>query len=109
MLQPNFCTTVSPDEYDCLDQFEEAVKDANKFHKKHHPECPPPYYTFDYGKLYGLVKYYAETKGAVRRVNKLEAALENLLNMLAEHPAVYDGAAEIKAARKVLDTQQERG
>ena len=34
MLRPDFCTTVSPDEYDCIGQFEQAVKEANKYFKK---------------------------------------------------------------------------
>ena len=72
MLRPDFCTTVSPNEYDCVGQFEQAVKEANKFHKRMHEECPPPYFTFDYGKLYGLVKFYAETKAAEQGVQSDE-------------------------------------
>ena len=39
------------------------------------------------------------------RIAELKKALENLLTMCIEHPAVYDGATEIKAARKALEVQ----
>ena len=55
MVRLDFCTVVMPDEYDFVAQFEQAMKDANKFHKRHHEECPSPYFAFDAGKVYGLV------------------------------------------------------
>lgn len=55
MVKLDFCTTVSPDEYDWLGQFERAMKAANQYHKRTHEECPPPYFMFDAGKVYGLV------------------------------------------------------
>lgn len=81
MLRPNFCTTVSPDEYDCLAQFDEAVKEANKFHGSFtiHEDCPPPYYTFDYGKLYGLVSYYADIKAAEQSMHLTDGTLRDFL------------------------------
>ena len=81
MLRPNFCTTVSPDEYDCLTQFDDAVKEANKFHGSFivHEECPPPYYTFDYGKLYGLVKYYADIKATEKKMHLTDWTLRDFL------------------------------
>lgn len=55
MERPDFCTVVSPDEYDWFEQFENAVKEANNYHKKIHNDCPPPYYPVDMGKVWGLV------------------------------------------------------
>ena len=65
--KPNFCTVVSPDEYDLVKSFNQAVAEANNFHKRHHEDLPPPYYTFDYGKLYGLVEFYIKTKQQERK------------------------------------------
>lgn len=81
MLRPNFCTTVSPDEYDCVKQFEIAMKEANKFHGSFtvHEDCPPPYFTFDYGKLYGLVKYYADIKAAEQSMHLTDGTLRDFL------------------------------
>ena len=56
IILPEFCTVVSPDEYDYIAQYNEAVKAANKFHKKIQEECPPPYFPFDMGKICGLVQ-----------------------------------------------------
>lgn len=55
LTRPDFCTPVFPDEYNYVAQFDEAIKAANKFHRKINKECPPPYYPIDMGKLYGLV------------------------------------------------------
>ena len=81
MLRPNFCTTVSPDEYDCIEQFEISMKEANKFHGSFtvHEDCPPPYFTFDYGKLYGLVKYYADIKAAEQSMHLTDGTLRDFL------------------------------
>ncbi len=35
-------------------------------------------------------------------IDRLTAALENLVTACSEHPAVYDGTAELKAARALL-------
>ena len=57
MRRIDFCTIVSPDEYNYKEQFEDAIDAANHFHKpmKINEDCPPPYYPFDTGKVYGLV------------------------------------------------------
>jgi len=79
MKRPNFCTPVFPNEYDYVTQFEDAVGEANRYHKKIHEECPPPYYPFDMGKLYGLVQ------------------------------TVRDNAAELATLEAVLDAAREVG
>lgn len=79
MLRPDFCTPVFPNEYNCIAQFEQAVAEANKFHKRIHKECPPPYYPFDYGKLYGLVKYYADIRAAEKKMKLTDGALREFL------------------------------
>lgn len=79
MLRPDFCTAVFPNEYDCVGGFEQAVKEANKFHKRIHEDLPPPYYTFDYGKLYGLVKYYADMKAAEQSMHLTDGTLRDFL------------------------------
>jgi hypothetical protein len=79
MLHPDFCTTVFPNEYDCIGGFEQAVKEANKFHNRIHEDLPPPYYTFDYGKLYGLVKYYADIKAAEQSMHLTDGTLRDFL------------------------------
>jgi len=78
MERPNFCTTVFPYEYDYVSQFEEAVKSANKYHKTIHKECPPPYYPFDMGKLYGLVATVQEVDALRARLAECERVAEAL-------------------------------
>lgn len=57
LVRPEFCTSVMPDEYDFIGQFNEAMREANKFHSKMKIDenMPPPYYPIDMGKLYGLL------------------------------------------------------
>ena len=81
MLRPDFCTTVDPTEggFDIVSQFEESVKEANRFHKRIHEDCPPPYFFFDYGKLYGLVKYYADIRAAEQSMHLTNGTLRDFL------------------------------
>ena len=73
MIRLDFCTVVMPDEYDYVAQFERAMKDANKYHKRHHEECPSPYFVFDAGKVYGLVLDLQRMKAAQQSVHPTAA------------------------------------
>ena len=64
MVRLDFCTVVMPDEYNYLEQFDSAMEDANKYHKKIRKDCPPPYFLFDAGKVYGLVLELERMKAA---------------------------------------------
>jgi hypothetical protein len=55
VTKPDFCTTVGVDEYNYKEQFDAAMKGANQYHFTIHKECPPPYFPFDAGKVYGLL------------------------------------------------------
>ena len=61
------------------------------------------YYRFHPSEFKSFINY-VETEFIKKddTIEELRGALENLLRMTSEHPAVYDGSAEIKTARVVL-------
>jgi hypothetical protein len=69
VTRPDFCTTVGIDEYDYVGQFDRAMKEGNRFHKKMQKDCPPPYVMLDAGKVYGLLV-------AIDELNEKVAELE---------------------------------
>ena len=68
--RPKFCTVVSPDEYDYIEQFKNSFEEANNFHKRIQNNPPAPFFAIDMGKVYGLLLKIDEQ---ARQIADLEA------------------------------------
>jgi len=70
---PTFCTTVSPTEYDYIEQFNQSIKAANKFHQKLtiDENCPPPYFPLDVGKVHGLITHIAALEARLKEAEEV--------------------------------------
>lgn len=90
LMRPGFCTIVMPYEYDYIKQFNESMKAANKFHHTMtvDPNCPPPYFPVDMGKVYGLLSHIAalESQLAERdaRLKEAEAVVFETADIMSE-------------------------
>jgi hypothetical protein len=77
--RPHFCSVVSPDEYDYIEQFKQSFIDANKFHKRVQDNPPVPYFALDMGKVYGLL---AKIDEQAARIRALEEAGEGMAKFI---------------------------
>ena len=109
IINPDFCTTVLIDEYDYLEQFTESIKAANKFHKKMHEECPPPYYPLDMGKVRGLLVAIDDMKSALAPFIRLAQNMRDAIDGLPDdmETTIGGGDAQITVGdlRRLLEVK----